>query len=134
MEGDASEFSVEEGRLDLHVDFPRGSRFACAECGGEGAGFTTRKPRRGGIWTSSSIARSCTLDAAGELSEVRGAQGRRAVGSGRIRVHVVFEAFVLALAKAMPIANMAERMGEHERGCGGSSTITCGARWRRRTV
>ena len=30
-----SEFSVEDGRLDLHVDFPRGSRFACAECGRE---------------------------------------------------------------------------------------------------
>ena len=28
-----SEFAVEDGRLDLYVDFPRGSRFACAECG-----------------------------------------------------------------------------------------------------
>ena len=31
-----SEFAAEDGRLDLHVDFPRGSRFACAECGREG--------------------------------------------------------------------------------------------------
>ena len=31
-----SEFAVEDGRLDLYVDFPRGSRFACAECGREG--------------------------------------------------------------------------------------------------
>ncbi len=31
-----SEFAVEDGRLDLSVDFPRGSRFACAGCGGEG--------------------------------------------------------------------------------------------------
>src|SRR5271165_5568675 len=31
-----SEFAVGNGQLDLYVDFPRGSRFACAECGGEG--------------------------------------------------------------------------------------------------
>ena len=27
------EFAVEDSRLDLYLDFPRGSRFACAECG-----------------------------------------------------------------------------------------------------
>src|SRR5208282_3336439 len=62
-----SEFAVEDGRLDLYVDFRRGSRFACAECGGEGSGFT-----------------------------------------------LLFEAYVLALAKAMPIANAAKRLGEHD--------------------
>ena len=31
-----SEFAVGPGQLDLYVDFPRGSRFACAECGREG--------------------------------------------------------------------------------------------------
>src|ERR1039458_7354239 len=30
------EFAVEDSRLDLYLDFPRGSRFACAECGREG--------------------------------------------------------------------------------------------------
>ena len=38
-----SEFAVEDGRLDLYVDFPRGSRFACAECGGEGCGVHDTK-------------------------------------------------------------------------------------------
>jgi transposase len=31
-----SEFAVEDSRLDLYVDFARGSRFACAQCGREG--------------------------------------------------------------------------------------------------
>ena len=31
-----SAFSAENGQLDLYVDFQRGSRFACSECGGEG--------------------------------------------------------------------------------------------------
>ena len=31
-----SAFDAADGRLDLYVDFPRGSRFACAECGREG--------------------------------------------------------------------------------------------------
>ena len=28
-----SAFDAVDGRLDLYVDFPRGSRFACAQCG-----------------------------------------------------------------------------------------------------
>ena len=31
-----SEFDAVDGRLDLYVDFPRGSRFACAQCGRDG--------------------------------------------------------------------------------------------------
>ena len=38
-----SEFAVEDGQLDLHVDFPRGSRFACAECGDEGCAVHCRE-------------------------------------------------------------------------------------------
>src|SRR5271165_5281869 len=56
-----SEFAVEDGRLDLYVDFPRGSRFACADADARVVQFTTRRTRRGGIWTSSSMARCCTL-------------------------------------------------------------------------
>jgi hypothetical protein len=28
-------FKVEDKRLDLHIDFPKGSRFACPVCGQE---------------------------------------------------------------------------------------------------
>jgi hypothetical protein len=31
-----SEFDAVDGRLDLYVDFPRGGRFACAQCGRDG--------------------------------------------------------------------------------------------------
>lgn len=30
---DQMRFSVEEKRLDLYIDFPRGNRFACPVCG-----------------------------------------------------------------------------------------------------
>src|SRR5271157_4220326 len=53
------------------------------------ARFTTRRTRRGGIWTSSSTGRCCSSRTARDLSDVRGAQGRHAVGSGGLRVHVV---------------------------------------------
>ena len=49
-----------------------------------------------------------------ELSEVRGAQGRHAVGSRGSGFTLLLEAYVLALAKAMPIANAAKRLGEHD--------------------
>ncbi len=30
------QFDAEQRRLDLRIDFPKGSRFACPECGREG--------------------------------------------------------------------------------------------------
>jgi transposase len=38
-----SEFSAGDGQLDLYVDFPSGSRFACSECGREGCGVHDTK-------------------------------------------------------------------------------------------
>lgn len=38
-----SAFDVEAGRLDLYVDFPRGSRFACPDWGREGCPIHDKK-------------------------------------------------------------------------------------------
>lgn len=48
------------------------------------------------------------------MSGVRRAQGGDAMGSRGIGFQLLFEAYVLALAKSMPIANAAERLGEHD--------------------
>jgi len=52
------QFDAEQRRLDLRIDFVKGSRFACPECVGLGARCTTARRRPGGIWTSSSIRRT----------------------------------------------------------------------------
>ena len=42
-------FDAEHRRLDLRVDFAKGSRFPCPECGLDGARCMTPRRRRGGI-------------------------------------------------------------------------------------
>jgi transposase len=48
-----------------------------------------------------------------ELPELRRAEGRHGLGAGGVRFTLLFEAYLLALAEAMPIAHAAERLGEH---------------------
>jgi hypothetical protein len=52
-------FSSDEVQLDLYVEFPAGSRFACAQCGREDCGVHDTQNETGVIWASSDIARSC---------------------------------------------------------------------------
>jgi transposase len=40
------EFDAADGRLDLYVDFARGSRFACPECGRAGCAVHDTKDER----------------------------------------------------------------------------------------
>lgn len=37
------EFSAEKQRLDIHLDFPRGSKFPCSECGEKGGAYDTEE-------------------------------------------------------------------------------------------
>jgi len=110
-----SEFAVEDGRLDLHVDFPRGSRFACAECGREGCAVHDTKDE---TWRHLDFFQHRTLLHA-RVPRVSCANcGVRKVATPWARAGsgftLLFEAYVLALAKAMPIANAAKRLGEHD--------------------
>jgi len=109
------EFSVEDARLDLYVDFPSGSRFACAECGGEGCGVHDTKAE---TWRHLDFFQHRTFLHARTPRVICPACGVHKVAVAWARAGsgftLLFEAYVLALAKAMPIANIAERMGEHD--------------------
>src|SRR5271166_2855904 len=109
-----SEFDAEDGRLDswtFRVEAGSPAHSADARA----APFTTRRTRHGGIWIFSSIARCCAR--ARPEWPVRTAGVRKVAtpwaraGSG---FTLLFEAYGLALAKAMPIANAARRLGEHD--------------------
>ena len=109
------EFAADDGGLDLYLDFPRGSRFACARCGRAGCPVHDAKEE---TWRHLDFfqhrallharAPRVTCPECGTLKV--GVPWARA-GSG---FTLLFEAYVLALAKAMPVANAAERVGEHD--------------------
>jgi transposase len=97
------------------VDFPSGSRFACSECGREGCGAHDTKAE---TWRHLDFFQHRTFLHARTPRVTCATCGVHKVavpwaraGSG---FTLLFEAYVLALAKAMPIANIAERMGEHD--------------------
>jgi transposase len=110
-----SEFDAGDGRLDLYLDFARGSRFACAECGREGCPVHDTKDE---TWRHLDFFQHRTELHARVPRVICPDCGVRKVvtpwarpGSG---FTLLFEAYVLALAKAMPIANAAKRLGEHD--------------------
>src|SRR5574340_724560 len=79
-----SAFDAVDGRLDLYVDFARGSRFACAQYGRAGCAVHDTKDE---TWRHLDFFQHRTL---------------------------LHAAFMLTLAKAMPIANAARLLGEHD--------------------
>lgn len=110
-----SAFDAGEGRLDLYVDFPRGSRFACPDCGREGCAVHDTKDE---TWRHLDFFQHRThLHARVPRVTCPDCGVRKAAtpwaraGSG---FTLLFEAYVLALAKAMPIKNIARLVGEHD--------------------
>ncbi len=110
-----SEFDAVDGRLDLCVDFPRGSRFACAQCGRDGCAVHDTKEE---TWRHLDFFQHRTLLHARTPRVTCPECGVRKVATPWARAGsgftLLFEAYVLALAKTMPIANAAERLGEHD--------------------
>ena len=110
-----SEFDAVDGRLDLCVDFARGSRFACAQCGREGCAVHDTKEE---TWRHLDFFQHRTLLHARTPRVTCPQCGVRKVATPWARAGsgftLLFEAYVLALAKTMPIANAAERLGEHD--------------------
>ncbi len=110
-----SEFDAVDGRLDLYVDFPRGSRFACAQCGRDGCAVHDTKEE---TWRHLDFFQHRTLLHARTPRVTCPECGVRKVATPWARAGsgftLLFEAYVLALAKTMPIANAAERLGEHD--------------------
>ena len=110
-----SAFDAVDGRLDLYVDFPRGSRFACAQCGREGCAVHDTKEE---TWRHLDFFQHRTLLHARTPRVTCPQCGVRKVATPWARAGsgftLLFEAFMLTLAKAMPIANAARLLGEHD--------------------
>lgn len=110
-----SDFDPERKRLDLFIDFEAGGTFPCPECGRAGckAHDTTDKTWRhlnffeheAYLHVRTPRVRCATCGV--KLAEVPWARH----GSG---FTLLFEAFLLALCKAMPVAAVAKLVGEHD--------------------
>jgi transposase len=107
-------FTVESGRLDIYLDFPRGSVFPCPECGDEVKAYDTETL----TWRHLNFFQHQTYLHA-RTPRVQCSR----CGVHRIAVPwarpdsgftLLFEAFVLQLAKAMTILAIARLVGEHD--------------------
>lgn len=80
-------FTMEEKRLDLHVNFPKGSRFPCPVCGQECP--VHRHPGEG--LAPSGLLPACGLpprpSTAGTMPGAWGAFGAGPLGTGRLGIH-----------------------------------------------
>lgn len=109
-------FSASAKRLDVYIDFPRGSTFPCPRCGAEGAKAydTTQRSWR----HLNFFQHECHLHA--WVPRVR-CPKCRAIAQVRIPwarpesgFTLLFEALVMALAKEMPVRAIAKLLGEHD--------------------
>jgi len=110
-----SEFDATAKRLDLYIDFHPGGTFTCPECGGQGckAYDTTEKTwRHLNFFQHEAYLHVRTPRVQCERCGVKLVDvpwGRH--GSG---FTLLFEAYLLALCKAMPVAAVARVVGEHD--------------------
>ena len=107
-------FDPGKSTLDLDLDFPKGALFACPECGAPVKAYDTEDKR----WRHLNFFQhTCYLNA--RLPRVKCEKcGVHQVqvpwarpGSG---FTLLFEAFVLALARKMPVLSVAQIVGEHD--------------------
>ncbi len=104
------------GSMELHINlsFPRGGKFTCPECGSELSAYDTT-PR---VWRHLNFFQYKTYLHA-DLPRVKcGEHGVKTVavpwareGSG---FTLLFEGWVVELAKHLPVATIAEMVGEHD--------------------
>lgn len=111
---DHCSFTVEPGRLDIYLDFPRGSTFSCPECATACKAYDTEEL----TWRHLNFFQHQTfLHARTPRVDCARCGVRRIVvpwarpDSG---FTLLFEAFVFQLAKVMPILAVASLVGEHD--------------------
>jgi transposase len=110
-----AKFDVDKKRLDIEIDFKTGGRFACPECGKADCPVhdTVKKTWRHlnffqhEAFLHARVARIDCPDCGVRLVNVPWARP----GSG---FTLLFEAFVMALVKDMPVAAAARLIGEHD--------------------
>lgn len=109
------EFDPEKHRLDIEIDFPRGSLFACPICGREGchAYDTERHSWRHlnffqhEAYLTARVPRVSCVGCGIKTIEAPWARS----GSG---FTLLFEALIMMLAKAMPVKSIADLVKEHD--------------------
>ena len=111
---DRCSFTVEAGRLDIHLDFPRGSTFPCPECAAPSKAYDTEllSWRHLNFFQYEAFlhARVPRVDCA-RCGVHRVAVPWARPGSG---FTLLFEAFVIQLAKVMPVLAVARLVGEQD--------------------
>ena len=111
---DRCSFTVEAGRLDIHLDFPRGSAFPCPECAAPSKAYDTEllSWRHLNFFQYEAFlhARVPRVDCA-RCGVHRVAVPWARPGSG---FTLLFEAFVIQLAKVMPVLAVARLVGEQD--------------------
>ena len=107
-------FSVESGRLDIHLDFPRGSTFPCPECASASKAYDTEEL----TWRHLNFFEHQTFLHARtpRVDCVRCGVHRVAVPWARpdSGFTLLYEAFVMQLVKVMPVLAVARLVGEHD--------------------
>lgn len=110
------EFDVERRRLDLRVDFGRGARFPCPECGAGGCNVHDTESHtwrhlnffEHEAYLTARVPRViCQKD--GKVRQVQVPWARE-----RSDFTLLFEALVMAMVKEMPVAPVGRLVGEHD--------------------
>jgi transposase len=109
------EFDLGKHRLDIEIDFPRGSLFACPSCGKErcSAYDTERRSWRHlnffqyEAYLTARVPRVSCRECGVKTVEVPWARS----GSG---FTLLFESLIMMLAKTMPVKSMADLVKEHD--------------------
>jgi transposase len=110
-----SDFDAEAGRIDIQIDFPAGSRFACPSCGA--AGCPPHDTERKSWRHLNFFQHQAYLNA--RVPRVRCDKcGIRAVSVPWARPEsgftLLFEAMVMTMVRAMPVKAVARMVGEHD--------------------
>ena len=109
------EFDAAERRLDLRIDFPKGARFACPECGRAGCPVHDTEPHtwrhlnffQHEAYLHARVPRVGCPEHGVKQVQVPWARGRS-------DFTLLFEALVMALVKEMPVKAIGRLVGEHD--------------------
>ena len=108
-------FDAGEGELHIHMDFRRGGRFACCECGAEGLAVYDTIEK---TWRRLSFFQyKCYIHPRTPRTKCPKCGERLWIppwGRKQSGFTILFEAFVMAPAKEMPISRIGEIIGEQD--------------------
>lgn len=108
-------FNPGEGELHIHMNFRRGGRFTCAECGEEGLPVHDTVEK---TWRHLNFFQyKCYIHMRTPRTQCPKCGERLWIppwGRKQSGFTLLFEAFVMALAKEMPISRIAELVGEQD--------------------